>query len=465
MTGSGRASGGRPPGTGGAPSTGPKTARGAASTGSTDRRPGGSTSGRRRSSEGRSRAGRPAAPARPADGPGVEARRLAADAVVRIEAEGAYANLVLPALLERSDLEARDRGLVTELVYGTTRMRRACDWLVDRFLTTPPDDRARALLRLGAYQLAFLDTPAHAAVDATVGAAPKRVRGLVNAVLRRVADAPRDWPDDATRLSFPDWIVDRLTADLGADDALAALDAMNRSASVHTRADGYVQDPASTAVAAAVDVPAGALVVDVCAAPGGKATAIAGTGGTRGAAGVEVGAGDLGGVGARVVAADLRPSRVGLVAANADRLGCRDRLWPVVADGQHVPVRPGAADAVLVDAPCSGLGVLRRRPDARWRIAPGDVDRLADLQRRLLAEARTLVRPGGLLVYSVCTLTAAETVGIDEWLTSAMPELVAVPPPPATDAAPWRPVGRGARLLPHDAGTDGMFLLRLTTPA
>ena len=379
------------------------------------------------------------------DGPGVEARRLAADALVRIEAEGAYANLVLPPLLKRSDLESRDRGLVTEMVYGTTRMRRSCDWLVDRFLTTPPDDRARALLRLGAYQLVFLDTPPHAAVDATVGAVPKRVRGLVNAVLRRVAEAPREWPDDATRLSYPDWIVDRLTVDLGAVHALAALEAMNRSATVHTRADGYVQDPASTAVAAAVEVAPGSLVVDVCAAPGGKATAIAGAA-------------------ASVVAADLRPSRVGLVAANADRLGCRDRVWPVVADGQRVPLRPGVADAVLVDAPCSGLGVLRRRPDARWRIAPGDVDRLAHLQRRLLTEARTLLRPGGLLVYSVCTLTTAETTAVDDWLATAMPDLVALDPPAATPDAPWRPAGRGVRLLPQDAGTDGMYLLRLTTP-
>ena len=400
-----------------------------------------------------------------------DARRVAVDVLVRIDRDGAYANLVLPALFERSDLEARDRGLVTELVYGTTRMRRACDWLVDRFLTTPPDDRARALLRLGAYQLVFLRTPAHAAVDATVGAAPKRVRGLVNAVLRRVAEAPRDWPDDATRLSFPDWIVDRLTADLGAADAVAALAAMDESPSVHTRDDGYVQDPASTAVAAAVEVPAGALVVDVCAAPGGKATAIASGLGSRAIAGglgsrADAGSGERGpaGGGPRVVAADLRPSRIGLVAANADRLGCRDRVWPVVADGQRVPLRPGIADAVLVDAPCSGLGVLRRRPDARWRIAPGDVDRLADLLRRLLTEACAVVRPGGLLVYSVCTLTTAETVAVDDWLATTMPDLVALDPPAPTPEAPWRPVGRGARLLPQDAGTDGMYLLRLTTP-
>ena len=114
-----------------------------------------------------------------------------------------------------------------------------------------------------------------------------------------------------------------------------------------------------------------------------------------------------------------------------------------------------------VDAPCSGLGVLRRRPDARWRIQPDDVERLAALQRDLLDGAAALVRPGGMLVYSVCTLTLDETEGIDRWLGSAHPELVAQPPP----GAPWEPLGRGARLLPQAAGTDGMYVIGLHRPA
>ena len=124
--------------------------------------------------------------------PGVAARQLAVDALVRIDDGGAYANLTLPPLLERSGLSDRDRAFVTELVYGTTRMRRACDWLVDRFLPDPTriDPTARAWLRLGAYQLAVLDTPPHAAVGATVEAAPKKLKGLCNAVLRKVADVP-----------------------------------------------------------------------------------------------------------------------------------------------------------------------------------------------------------------------------------------------------------------------------------
>jgi 16S rRNA (cytosine967-C5)-methyltransferase len=144
------------------------------------------------------------------------------------------------------------------------------------------------------------------------------------------------------------------------------------------------------------------------------------------------------------------------VAANAARLGLPN-MASVVADATSPPLRAGALDRVLVDAPCSGLGVLRRRPDARWRIAPADVATLADLQRRLLQSAARLVRPGGLVAFSVCTLTAAETTGIDDWLAIEHPELVALPSP----CAPWVAAGRGARLLPQTAGTDGMFLVLL----
>ncbi|MGZ4683582.1 MAG: transcription antitermination factor NusB, partial [Acidimicrobiales bacterium] len=211
-------------------------------------------------------------------GPGDAARRLALDALLRIDQEGAYANLVLPGLLARSSLDQRDRGFVTELVYGTTRMRRACDWLVDRFVMRDLDPPTRMALRLGAYQLVFLDTPAHAAVSATVGVAPTRSRGLVNAVLRRVASAPRDWPDEGTRLSYPDWIIERLTTDLGEASAVEALEAMNERAVSVERDDGYHQDPASQWVAAEVCAEPGEVVLDLCAGPGGKATLLAATG-------------------------------------------------------------------------------------------------------------------------------------------------------------------------------------------
>ncbi len=204
-----------------------------------------------------------------------DARSVALDALVHIESDGAYANLALPAVLSRGDLSDRDRAFVTELVYGTLRMRRACDWLIDRFITRPPELPVRMTLRLGAYQLAFMGTPPHAAVNATVAIAPSHARGFVNAILRKVAEAPVEFPDAATRLSYPDWIVDRLINDLGAADATAALERMNRAPRVRMRADGYIQDEASEWLADLVGAEKAMRVADVCAAPGGKATQMA----------------------------------------------------------------------------------------------------------------------------------------------------------------------------------------------
>ena len=369
-----------------------------------------------------------------------DARRLAIEALSRIDAGGAYANLVLPKLLATSNLDERDRGFVTELVYGTTRLRRACDHLVDRFVIDQQvEPEVRAALRVGAYQLAFAGTPAHAAVDATVGATPRRARGFVNAVLRRVAAhpiAPDEWPSDAVRLSYPDWIVERLVHDLGRDDALGALEAMNHAAEVHVRDDGYRQDRASQLVAAAVGAQEGERIADTCAAPGGKATALAATG-------------------AAVFASDVRPGRLGLLAANRRALGST-ALHIVGADGRRLPWRDHAFDRVLVDAPCSGLGALRRRPDARWRITADAIDRLVEVQRALVDEAVRVLRPGGTLVYSVCTLSTAESTGVDDHVAARHSGLT---PEPVHDA-PWRAHGRGAVVLPQDAGTDGMCLFR-----
>jgi 16S rRNA (cytosine967-C5)-methyltransferase len=182
-----------------------------------------------------------------------------------------------------------------------------------------------------------------------------------------------------------------------------------------------------------------ARVLDLCAAPGGKATGLSGHM-----------------TSAFVVASDVSVARVTMMQTNIDRLEAT-RVHAVVADALDPPFRAQEWDLVLVDAPCSGLGVLRRRPDARWRAQPDDVDRLAALQRRLLTAAAGLVARGGILAYSVCTLTAAETAGVDNWLVRTGPEFEPLPPPPA----PWRPAGRGALLLPQDAGTDGMYLLVL----
>lgn len=360
------------------------------------------------------------------------ARRVAFESLLRVDHDGAYANLLVPQAV--GELPERERPLATELVYGTTRMRRACDFALDRFLIKPPAGDLRSLLRLGAYQLLFMRVAAHAAVSETVALAPKGLRPVVNAVLRRVAAAGEPlWPDAATRLSYPDWIVARLIAELGEADALAALERMDVSPPVTMRDDGYVQDRSSTWVADLVGAVPGERVLDLCAAPGGKATRLA-TGGVS------------------VIAADLQPHRAHLVADNAMTLGL---FLPVVAaDGRRPPFPDSSFDRVLLDAPCSGLGALRRRPDARWRIRPTDIDDLRRLQFELLGAARRLVRPGGVLVYSVCTLTASESTDHDDMSWPALD----VP------GAPWRPFGRGGRVLPHDHDTDGMSILRWRRP-
>ena len=382
---------------------------------------------------------------------------------------------------------------MTGAVYGTLRRQRYLDDLLASHSKRPLaelDPAVRAALRLGAYQLVE-GVPAHAAVAETVGAVSERARGYVNGVLRSLDRHGRPWAQPAglgQRLSYPDWIVEDLVGEFGDDDARRALEAMNEPGIVTLRLnplrgdraavlrelelrgatvgggtivpdamtvvgtgdierlrsvrDGRVtvQDQASQAVIAALDPQEGDRVLDVASAPGGKSGAIAERMRDSGI----------------VIAADVHASRLRLVREAAGRLHL-DSVHALVASGEAMPFRDGTFDRVLLDAPCSGLGVLRRRPEARWRIQPQQVERLAELQRSLLAHAARAVRPGGRLVYSVCTLTHAETIAIDEWAERELPEFRAV----SVTAPPWRPNGRGAIILPHDAGTDGMFVLVL----
>ena len=441
----------------------------------------------------------------------MSSRSVALVALERIE-NGAYSNLVLPPLLRGSGLDSRDRAFATDLVYGTVRRRRALD-----FLLSPRSSQAlarlepvvRAALRMGAYQLVD-GVPAHAAVGETVtavaGIAPA-ARGYVNGVLRAVARAGPPWPwpegDDVdalgVRYSQPDWIVAMLRSQFGAATARAVLATADRAPAVTLRvnprratpesvetelvkwgvrvergallADALVatglgdvgalaavqdgratpQDQASQAVAQLVaaqlsasprrvaDATSDARVLDVSAAPGGKTTAIA-----------ELTDNVF------VVAGDVNASRVARVGMAATRLALPD-VSLVVADGRRLPYPPASFDAVLLDAPCTGLGVLRRRPDARWRLEPTAVETLAALQRELLAAAAEVVRPGGFLAYAVCTFSDAETLAVDAWASESLAQFRAVEPP----GPPWRAHGRGALLLPSDADTDGMFVLVL----
>ena len=360
------------------------------------------------------------------------ARAVAYRALQRIDHEGAYANLVLPGLLAGSQLDARDRAFVTNLVYGTTRMRRACDFLVDRFVIKDPAAR-------GPHPAAAGRVPARL----RRGRRPRRGEhdGRPGAAARpgvRQRRAPQRRPDAAVVARRRD------AAELpGLDRRPAARRARPRRCRrgpgadehrppVSERDDGYIQDLASTWVADLVEAQPGDLVLDLCAAPGGKATHLAGEGRFVVAADVAGGAGQVG--------RGQRPPASGST-----------NLAVVVADATAPPLRAGRFDRVLLDAPCSGLGALRRRPDARWRVQEADVDRLAGLQRDMLTAAAGLVRPGGVLVYSVCTLTAAES--IDHPAPAGWTPL----PRPG---APWRAYGDGGRLLPQDADTDGMTVLR-----
>lgn len=426
------------------------------------------------------------------------ARQVALDALVRID-DGAFAHILLPEMLRRSSLDGRDRGFVTELVYGTVRMRRTVDHLLGAVSSRPLlelDPPVRAALRLGAYQL-VLGLPAHAAVGETVAVVPERARGFANGVLRALSRNGPPWRLPAgdspsaigVRTSHPDWIVEAFVSQFGANDALAILtlddapapvtlrvnsarasvndvEAELREAGIRFERGSLVdtalvlhepgdvgaltsvregratpQDQASQAVVAALDPQPGDRVLDIASAPGGKATASVERMRSEGI----------------VVAADLHASRVRSVARAAQRLELGREIAPLVADGRALPVRDGAFDRVLLDAPCSGLGVLRRRPDARWRVQPSDVGDLAALQQQLIVAAAHAVKPGGRLVYAVCTLTRQETIAVDEFACSRLPEFVALDPPPS----PWRRHGRGAILLPPDAGTDGMFVLVL----
>jgi 16S rRNA (cytosine967-C5)-methyltransferase len=370
---------------------------------------------------------------------GGAARRAALEVLARVDG-GAWTQVALASVLDPSGLDEPDRALAARLAKGSIRMARACDWLVDGCLAdagrTPP--AARRALRLGAYQLAFGAVPRFAAIDTTVAATPPRWRGLVNAVLRKVADRLQDgvaWPTEAVHASVPDWIFERAVADLGAEGARRALAAMNDPGPPALRADGFRQGEASLWVVDVVGPRPGSLVVDCCAAPGGKASALAGRG-------------------AEVVALEVAGGRARAMARLVGRLGVS--VGVVRADATAPPLREGAADAVLVDAPCSGLFTLGRRPDLRWRADPASPARLSRLQRELLGAAARLVRPGGRVVYSVCTFAAEETTAVDTWLADAHPELVAEAPGGVGE--PW---GRGALCWPEAGGADGMFVLVL----
>ncbi|MEP9385421.1 RsmB/NOP family class I SAM-dependent RNA methyltransferase [Nocardioides cheoyonin] len=469
---------------------------------------------------------RPPGPRRRGGGP-VDPARLAAYEVVKaVRVEGAYANLVLPHVLARLGLEGRDAAFATELASGTLRQQGTYDAVLAACVDRPLSKvEAKVLdaLRLGCHQLLAMRVPDHAAISTTVDLVRSKVGpgagGFANAVLRKVAGSSLvEWiarvaPDPAAdhdgwaavAHSHPRWVVRHLAEALAAAgasrdelDALLAADNVPPRVTLVARpgrstreellqqaaggtptaysphgvvvgsgspsavpavAEGRagVQDEGSQLVALAlaeapVDGAGGERWLDLCAGPGGKSALLAALAGERGA---------------QLTANERQPHRAGLVLGNlTDR--ATGRLVPgtagvVAGDGTAPPFPVGSFDRVLVDAPCTGLGALRRRPEARWRREEADLEALVPLQRALLGAALDLVRPGGIVLYSTCSPVLEETRGVVETVLAERPDASLGPVSGAVggvaDAA--GPLPGTVQLWPHRHATDAMFLALL----
>lgn len=431
----------------------------------------------------------------------ISPERLVALRVLRRVAEGAFADRALAAEARKAGLEPRARGAAMRLTYGAVQRRRTLDWLIDGALERPaalePD--VREVLRLGTYELMWSDrVPAAAAVDQTVRMArtlhgvPRRRTaraGLVNAVLRRIADDGQRRLDglvgDPERLgirySLPDWIVTGLVDSLGplAETVMAASNEPAESAlrwnplrgsredvvaaipvdwhddpdlpeaivldgpfgiedsPLWAQGQAMGQSRGSMIPARALDPQRGERILDLCAAPGAKSTHLAALSGNE----------------AEIVCVELHEARARALRDFGTRMGAR--LDVRVGDGRTVELE-GGFDAVLVDPPCTGLGVLSARPDARWRRRPEALDELVVLQRDLLARALELTRPGGRVVYSTCTLLAVENEDVLAAAGVSVADLSVRFPRWSHPRLP------GALLtVPGRDGTDGFFVARI----
>jgi len=407
----------------------------------------------------------------------VTARAAAHQVVQRVFEDDAYADRVLRTAA--AGLDSRDRALAQRLAYGTVQRVRTLDHAIETLGKRPVrklDPPVRAALRLGAYQLGFTDIPAHAAVNETVelvrAARLERAVAFTNAVMRRLdaglgpllASLTEETPADAAlKHSYPDWVAELWWRELGPEEARALMRAQNeppeRVVRLNRRKPGDVEgrpDPDlpdalhvdrvdEDALAAGLIWPqsrgsqlAGLVVgsqpgertLDLCAAPGGKATQLEG----------------------EVVAVELHPGRARELEENCKLLGA-DNVAVVNADATKLPARLTGFDRVLVDAPCSGLGVLAGRPDLRWRGKP-----LPELQSELLRVAAERVRPGGTIVYSVCTINSEE----NETVVDASGLRVE---PLGEEWPKFQHPGRPEFLLtlPHIHSTSGFFIARLLT--
>jgi 16S rRNA (cytosine967-C5)-methyltransferase len=427
------------------------------------------------------------------------ARLVAFDVLRAVADQDAYANIELSRMLRERRLSARDAAFATELVGGTLRMRGAYDAVIAQLVDRDLDDPVRDALRLGVHQLLSMRVPTHAAVGTTVDLVKKRIghrpSGLVNAVLRKVADRTLDdWlagRPTAERFSHPEWVVTELDRALGRPEELEALLLADNERppvtlvarpGLSTREElggsplpispyavtlpggdpgalaavregrAGVQDAGSQAVAlvlarAAVDG-RDERWLDLCAGPGGKAALLAALAAQRGA---------------RVLAHERQPHRARLVA-QAGKAAAAGLLGVVAGDGTRPAWPAGTFDGTLVDAPCTGLGALRRRPESRWRRKPSDLTGLVPLQVALLEAAITSTRPGGVVVYATCSPVVEETSGVVSTVLERHADARLEPAvdllPEAADAESAQLAG-AVQLWPHRHGTDAMFIALL----
>jgi 16S rRNA (cytosine967-C5)-methyltransferase len=404
-------------------------------------------------------------------------RQAAYEVVLRVFEDDAYADRVLRSAA--AGLDSRDRALAQRLAFGTVQRVRTLDHAIGTLGKRPVrklDPPVRAALRLGAYQLGYTEVATHAAVNETVElvrrARLERAVAFTNAVMRRLSEGiepllaglGEETPKDAAlKHSYPDWVAELWWEELGRDDALALMRAQNeppeRVVRINRRKSGHVdghpdpdlpdalhvdrvdedavdagliwpQSRGSQLAGLAVGAQEGERTLDLCAAPGGKATQLAG----------------------EVVAVELHSGRARELEDNCGRLGAGN-VTVVNADARALPPELTAFDRVLVDAPCSGLGVLAARPDLRWRAEP-----LPELQTELLRVAAERVKPGGTILYSVCTMNTEENEAIVDASGLTIDSL-------GDEWPQFRHQRRPEFLLtlPHVHGTSGFFIARLTT--
>jgi 16S rRNA (cytosine967-C5)-methyltransferase len=456
--------------------------------------------------------------ATPTTGRASPARACALRVIRRVFEEGAYADRALAG--EAAGLEPRDRALATALSYGTVQRRGTLDHVASRLVERPLgrlDPPVLAALRLGLFELLYMGGAAeHAAVNETVELVKRSSRhaaGLVNAVLRRatregpsiLAALDDDTPEHAALMhSVPGWLASQWWRELGPDEARGLLRVVNQPAESAMRVntlcatvpqvaraipvanrpapglpEGLVldgpfdvqgselwqagavqpQSRSSMLVSRILDPQPGQRVLDLCAAPGGKTTHLAALMGDRG----------------EIVAVERHAGRAAALERTAARL--RAGSVHVEVGDAAAPRADGPFDRVLVDPPCSGLGTLQSRPDLRWRIRPDAIAELAALQARILAAGSAALPPGGVLVYSVCTISRAEGPDVVEAFLRDHPDFEAVVPaisdfnvedrPSANDGAAHDKYGSASpkfaalQLVPHRDGTDGFFIAKL----